>query len=106
MTKIYDEINQSRQERKVSESDIIINSEESVFDNQINNQDDNESVLQVRNDYFFSLYCENCMRKQSRFLVDKFYDDIYTIYSIVRRTDKISRRQKFKHVRSTNGSNR
>ena len=46
------------------------------------------------------------MRKQSRFLVDKFENDIYTINFIVRRTDEISRRQKFKHVNRTVGSNR
>ena len=92
MTSIHDEINQSRQEQQLFESDIITNSEESIFDNQINNQDNDENGLQVINDYFFSHYCENCMRKQSRFLVDKFDDDVYTIHFIVRSTDEISRR--------------
>ena len=106
MTSIHDEINQSQQEQQISESDLITNIEETLFDNQINNQDDDENGLHVRNDDFFTCYCENCMRKQSRFLVDKFDNDMYTIHFIVRRTDEISRRRKFKHVKNTVGSNR
>ena len=69
MTSIHDEINQSQQEQQISESDLITNIEETLFDNQINNQDHDENGLHVRNDDFFSRYCENFMRKQSRFLV-------------------------------------
>ena len=46
------------------------------------------------------------MRKKSSFLVDKFDNDMYTIHFIVQRTDEISRRQKFKHIKRTVGSNR
>ena len=38
MTSIHDEINQYQQEQKISESDLITNSEETLFDYQINNQ--------------------------------------------------------------------
>ena len=98
--------NKSQQEQKISESDIMTNSEETLIDNPINNQDNKENGLEVRNDDLFSRYCENCMMKQSSFLVDKFDNDMYTIHFIVRRKDEISRRRKFKHFNNTVGSNK
>ena len=89
MTSMYDEIIESQQEQQISESDMITNIKETVIANPMNNQDNKGNKLEVRNDDSFYCYCENCIRKQSKILVNHFDNDMYKIHFIARRTDEI-----------------
>ena len=93
---------QQQQNEQQYELNNISNNQQSTnnIENQRIENEDIQQESQERDIGYYDRYCENCLRKQSQHLEEKF-SAIYTIEFILRRSDEISQRTKFRRIRSS-----